>query len=129
MCGQGKDTEAQKYLAELDRAKEQATSAKHERDQIMLTLKQKQLETQRANEDAQQLRDKEMKLQSELSRLRGHLVQVSVQLWVVQRFVRLPTAGNFASATETRTYFLNKPPSTKKGCRVISLIVGNRSNM
>ena len=43
----------------------------------MLTLKQKQIETQRSSEEARQLRDKEAKLQSELTRLRSHLVQVS----------------------------------------------------
>ena len=31
---QGKSYESQKYLNELDRAKEQATNAKHERDQV-----------------------------------------------------------------------------------------------
>ncbi|CAK8680212.1 unnamed protein product [Clavelina lepadiformis] len=73
---QGKESQSQNYLKELDLAKEQAASAKHERDQIMLTLKQKQIEYQRANDELRQLRDKEVKLQSELSRLRSHLVQV-----------------------------------------------------
>nr|CAB3267251.1 thyroid receptor-interacting protein 11 [Phallusia mammillata] len=73
---QGKDSETRKYLQELDRLKKETTSVKHERDQIMLTLKQKQLEAQRANEEARSLREKESKLQSELTRLRGHLVQV-----------------------------------------------------
>lgn len=36
VSSQGKTTESQKYLKELDRANEQATSAKHERDQVII---------------------------------------------------------------------------------------------
>uniref|UniRef100_H2ZPI8 GRIP domain-containing protein n=1 Tax=Ciona savignyi TaxID=51511 RepID=H2ZPI8_CIOSA len=73
---QGKDNDTKRLIGELDRANEQATTARHERDQIMLTLKQRQMESQRANDDVRLLRDKEAKLQSELMRLRDHLVQV-----------------------------------------------------
>ena len=46
---------------------------------MMLSLKQKQMETQRSNEEAKQLREKEAKLQMELTRLRTHLMQVGVK--------------------------------------------------
>ena len=51
----------------------------------MLSLKQKKLETDKYAEEAKNLREKESKLESELSRLRNHLIQVC-NCWVVMFF-------------------------------------------
>nr|XP_039262104.1 thyroid receptor-interacting protein 11-like [Styela clava] len=73
---QGEETESQKLLVELDSAKQMLIAARHERDQVMLSLKQRKLESDKYSEEARALREKETKLESELSRLRNHLIQV-----------------------------------------------------
>lgn len=73
---QGTRSESQRYLDELDSSKQALIQARHERDQVMLSLKQKKMEADKSAEEARNARAKEEKLQSELERLRNHLVQV-----------------------------------------------------
>ncbi|XP_014663145.1 PREDICTED: thyroid receptor-interacting protein 11-like [Priapulus caudatus] len=66
----------QQLLAESERMQAQAQTFQHERDQVMLALKQRQVETGQLQSQVRSLSERERKLQAELERLREHLLQV-----------------------------------------------------
>lgn len=73
---QGKAGELNHLLNEVKSMQEKAVLFQHERDQVMLALKQKQMETSALQNEVQHLRDKEQRLNQELERLRNHLLEM-----------------------------------------------------
>ncbi|XP_070609284.1 thyroid receptor-interacting protein 11 [Erythrolamprus reginae] len=71
---QGK-TELNQLLNEAKSMHEKAVAFQQERDQVMLALKQKQMETSALQNEVQYLREKEQRLNQELGRLRNHLLE------------------------------------------------------
>ncbi|KAG8126432.1 putative Thyroid hormone receptor interactor 11 protein [Naja naja] len=72
---QGKTGELNQLLNEAKSMHEKAVAFQQERDQVMLALKQKQMETSALQNEAQYLREKEQRLNQELDRLRNHLLE------------------------------------------------------
>uniref|UniRef100_F6UFR4 Thyroid hormone receptor interactor 11 n=1 Tax=Xenopus tropicalis TaxID=8364 RepID=F6UFR4_XENTR len=73
---QGKAGELNQLLNEVKSMQEKAVLFQHERDQVMLVLKQKQMESVSLQNEVQHLRDKEQRLNQELDRLRNHLLEM-----------------------------------------------------
>ncbi|CAM4578035.1 unnamed protein product [Lepidochelys olivacea] len=73
---QGKMGELNHLLNEVKSMQEKAVSFQQERDQVMLALKQKQMESSALQNEVQHLRDKEQRLNQELERLRNHLLEM-----------------------------------------------------
>ncbi|XP_053330993.1 thyroid receptor-interacting protein 11 [Spea bombifrons] len=73
---QGKTGELNQLLNEVKSMQEKAVLFQHERDQVMLTLKQKQMENGSLQSEVQHLREKEQRLSQELERLRHHLLEM-----------------------------------------------------
>lgn len=73
---QGKAGELNHLLNEVKSMQEKAILFQHERDQVMLALKQKQMESVALQNEVQHLRDKEQRLNQELERLRNHLLEM-----------------------------------------------------
>ncbi|KAM5128957.1 thyroid receptor-interacting protein 11 isoform 2-T2 [Mantella aurantiaca] len=73
---QGKAGELNHLLNEVRSMQEKAVLFQHERDQVMLALKQKQMESSALQNEVQHLRDKEQRLNQELERLRNHLLEM-----------------------------------------------------
>ncbi|KAM4663529.1 thyroid receptor-interacting protein 11 [Discoglossus pictus] len=73
---QGKAGELNQLLNEVKSMQEKAILFQHERDQVMLALKQKQMETNALQNEVQHLRDKAQRLNQELERLRSHLIEM-----------------------------------------------------
>ncbi|XP_044128601.1 LOW QUALITY PROTEIN: thyroid receptor-interacting protein 11 [Bufo gargarizans] len=73
---QGKAGELNHLLNEVRSMQEKAILFQHERDQVMLALKQKQMESVALQNEVQHLRDKEQRLNQELERLRNHLLEM-----------------------------------------------------
>ncbi|KAG8561853.1 hypothetical protein GDO81_015503 [Engystomops pustulosus] len=73
---QGKAGELNHLLNEVKSMQEKAILFQHERDQVMLALKQKQMESVALQNEAQHLREKEQRLNQELERLRNHLLEM-----------------------------------------------------
>ncbi|XP_069772216.1 thyroid receptor-interacting protein 11 isoform X2 [Narcine bancroftii] len=72
----GKTGELNQLLNEVKSMQEQAGMFQHERDQVMLALKQKQMEATALVNELQHMRDKEQRLNQELQRLRSHLIEM-----------------------------------------------------
>ncbi|KAM4013971.1 thyroid receptor-interacting protein 11 [Anomaloglossus baeobatrachus] len=73
---QGKAGELNHLLNEVKSMQEKAIVFQHERDQVMLALKQKQMESIALQNEIQHLREKEQRLNQELERLRSHLLEM-----------------------------------------------------
>ncbi|XP_042356027.1 thyroid receptor-interacting protein 11 [Plectropomus leopardus] len=73
---QGKSGELNQLLNELKSMQEKAVAFQQERDQVMMALKQKQMETTAIQTELQHVRDKEQRLNTELERLRNHLLEI-----------------------------------------------------
>ncbi|XP_056402695.1 thyroid receptor-interacting protein 11 isoform X2 [Hyla sarda] len=73
---QGKAGELNHLLNEVKSMQEKAILFQHERDQVMLALKQKQMESSALQSEVQHFRDKEQRLKQELERLRSHLLEM-----------------------------------------------------
>ncbi|XP_075049440.1 thyroid receptor-interacting protein 11 [Mixophyes fleayi] len=73
---QGKAGELNQLLNEVRSMQEKAILFQHERDQVMLALKQKQMESVSLQNEVQHLREKEQRLNQELERLRNHLLEM-----------------------------------------------------
>nr|XP_033807217.1 thyroid receptor-interacting protein 11 isoform X2 [Geotrypetes seraphini] len=73
---QGKTGELNHLLNEVRSMQEKAVLFQHERDQVMVALKQKQMESTALQNEVQHLRDKEQRLNQELERLRNHLIEM-----------------------------------------------------
>ncbi|XP_040268027.1 thyroid receptor-interacting protein 11 [Bufo bufo] len=73
---QGKAGELNHLLNEVRSMQEKAILFQHERDQVMLALKQKQMESVALQNEVQHLREKEQRLNQELERLRNHLLEM-----------------------------------------------------
>ncbi|MEE6494347.1 hypothetical protein FKM82_017107 [Ascaphus truei] len=73
---QGKAGELNQLLHEVKSMQEKAILFQHERDQVMLALKQKQMECVAVQNEVQHFRDKEQRLNQELERLRSHLLEM-----------------------------------------------------
>ncbi|XP_028633097.1 thyroid receptor-interacting protein 11 isoform X3 [Grammomys surdaster] len=58
-----------------EKEQEKTVTFQQERDQVMLALKQKQMENSTLQNEVQRLRDKEARLNQELQRLRDHLLE------------------------------------------------------
>ncbi|XP_024592073.1 thyroid receptor-interacting protein 11 isoform X3 [Neophocaena asiaeorientalis asiaeorientalis] len=72
---QGKTGELNQLLNAVKSMKEKTVIFQQERDQVMLALKQKQMENTAVQNEVQHLRDKELRLNQELERLRNHLLE------------------------------------------------------
>ncbi|XP_075387812.1 thyroid receptor-interacting protein 11 isoform X2 [Tenrec ecaudatus] len=72
---QGKTGELNQLLNAVKSLQEKTVLFQQERDQVMLALKQKQMENSVLQNEAQRFRDKEMRLNQELERLRTHLLE------------------------------------------------------
>uniref|UniRef100_A0A4W3IMB8 Thyroid hormone receptor interactor 11 n=1 Tax=Callorhinchus milii TaxID=7868 RepID=A0A4W3IMB8_CALMI len=72
----GKSGELNQLLNEVKSMQEQAAMFQHERDQVMLALKQKQMEANALVNELQHTRDKQQRLDQELQRLRNHLLEM-----------------------------------------------------
>ncbi|XP_067848080.1 thyroid receptor-interacting protein 11 [Heptranchias perlo] len=72
----GKTGELNQLLNEVKSMQEQAGMFQHERDQVMLALKQKQMESTALVNELQHMRDKEQRSNQELQRLRHHLLEM-----------------------------------------------------
>ncbi|XP_078090442.1 thyroid receptor-interacting protein 11 isoform X3 [Mustelus asterias] len=72
----GKTGELNQLLNEVKSMQEQAGMFQHERDQVMLALKQKQMENSALVNELQHTRDKEQRLNQDLQRLRHHLIEM-----------------------------------------------------
>lgn len=68
--------ELNQLLNELRSMQEKAVAFQLERDQVMLALKQKQMETTAVQAELQHMREKEQRLNQELERLRSHLLEM-----------------------------------------------------
>ncbi|XP_067894793.1 thyroid receptor-interacting protein 11 isoform X2 [Heterodontus francisci] len=73
---EGKTGELNQLLNEVKSMQEQAGMFQHERDQVMLALKQKQMENTALVNELQHMRDKEQRLNQDLQRLRQHLIEM-----------------------------------------------------
>ncbi|CAL8283781.1 unnamed protein product [Lota lota] len=73
---QGKSGELNQLLNEMRSMQEKAVLFQQERDQVMLALKQKQMETTAVHTELQHVKDKEARLNVELERLRSHLLEM-----------------------------------------------------
>ncbi|CAL8274223.1 unnamed protein product [Merluccius merluccius] len=73
---QGKSGELNQLLNEMRSMQEKAVLFQQERDQVMLALKQKQMETTAVHTELQRAADKEQRLNVELGRLRSHLLDM-----------------------------------------------------
>lgn len=72
---EGKSGELNQLLNTVKSMQEKNIMFQKERDQVMLALKQKQMETSTIQNEVQHLRDKETRLNQELERLRNHLLE------------------------------------------------------
>ncbi|XP_006839630.1 PREDICTED: thyroid receptor-interacting protein 11 [Chrysochloris asiatica] len=72
---QGKTGELNQLLNAVKSMQEKTVVFQQERDQVMLALKQKQMENSAQQNQVQHLRDKELRLNQELERLRNHLLE------------------------------------------------------
>ncbi|XP_019497838.1 PREDICTED: thyroid receptor-interacting protein 11 [Hipposideros armiger] len=72
---QGKTGELNQLLNAVKSLQEKTVTFQKERDQVMLALKQKQMENAAVQNEVQHLRDKELRLNQELERLRNHLLE------------------------------------------------------
>ncbi|XP_047394796.1 thyroid receptor-interacting protein 11 isoform X3 [Sciurus carolinensis] len=72
---QGKTGELNQLLNAVKSMQEKTVTFQQERDQVMLALKQKQMENSTLQHEIQHLRDKEVRLNQELERLRNHLLE------------------------------------------------------
>ncbi|XP_040333979.1 thyroid receptor-interacting protein 11 isoform X1 [Herpailurus yagouaroundi] len=72
---QGKTGELNQLLNAVKSMQEKTVKFQQERDQVMLALKQKQMENTALQNEVQHLRDKELRLNQELERLRNHLLE------------------------------------------------------
>ncbi|XP_051507537.1 thyroid receptor-interacting protein 11-like isoform X2 [Myxocyprinus asiaticus] len=73
---QGKSGELNQLLNEVKSMQEKAVLFQQERDQVMMALKQKQMETSALQSELHHTRDKEQRLKQELERLRNHLLEI-----------------------------------------------------
>ncbi|NWH78694.1 TRIPB protein, partial [Piaya cayana] len=73
---QGKTGELNQLLNEVRSMQEKAVTFQQERDQVMVALKQKQMESSALQSEIQHLREKEQRLNQELERLRNHLLEM-----------------------------------------------------
>ncbi|NXI46077.1 TRIPB protein, partial [Galbula dea] len=73
---QGKTGELNHVLNEVKSMQEKAVTFQQERDQVMVALKQKQMESSALQSEVQHLREKEQRLNQELERLRNHLLEM-----------------------------------------------------
>ncbi|XP_053923292.1 thyroid receptor-interacting protein 11 [Cuculus canorus] len=73
---QGKTGELNQLLNEVRSMQEKAVTFQQERDQVMVALKQKQMESSAQQSEIQHLREKEQRLNQELERLRNHLLEM-----------------------------------------------------
>ncbi|XP_073689902.1 thyroid receptor-interacting protein 11 [Garra rufa] len=73
---QGKSGELNQLLNEVRSMQEKAVLFQQERDQVMMALKQKQMETTALQSELQHTRDKEQRLKQEVERLRNHLLEI-----------------------------------------------------
>ncbi|XP_010002056.1 PREDICTED: thyroid receptor-interacting protein 11 [Chaetura pelagica] len=73
---QGKTGELNQLLNEVKSMQEKAVIFQQERDQVMVALKQKQMESNALQSEIQHLREKEQRLNQELERLRNHLLEM-----------------------------------------------------
>ncbi|NXJ61908.1 TRIPB protein, partial [Rostratula benghalensis] len=73
---QGKTGELNQLLNEVKSMQEKAVTFQQERDQVMVALKQKQMESSALQSETQHLREKEQRLNQELERLRSHLLEM-----------------------------------------------------
>ncbi|XP_019407971.1 PREDICTED: thyroid receptor-interacting protein 11 isoform X2 [Crocodylus porosus] len=73
---QGKTGELNQLLNEVKSMQENAVTFQQERDQVMVALKQKQMENSALQNEVQHLREKEQRLNQELERLRNHLLEM-----------------------------------------------------
>ncbi|XP_074724723.1 thyroid receptor-interacting protein 11 [Strix uralensis] len=73
---QGKTGELNQLLHEVKSMQEKAVTFQQERDQVMVALKQKQMESSALQSEIQHLREKEQRLNQELERLRNHLLEM-----------------------------------------------------
>ncbi|NWR74905.1 TRIPB protein, partial [Centropus unirufus] len=73
---QGKTGELNQLLNEVRSMQEKAVTFQQERDQVMVALKQKQMESSAQQTEIQHLREKEQRLNQELERLRNHLLEM-----------------------------------------------------
>uniref|UniRef100_A0A8C4ZJH5 Thyroid hormone receptor interactor 11 n=1 Tax=Gadus morhua TaxID=8049 RepID=A0A8C4ZJH5_GADMO len=73
---QGNSGELNQLLNEMRSMQEKAVLFQQERDQVMLALKQKQMETTAVHTELQRVKDKEARLNVELERLRSHLLEM-----------------------------------------------------
>ncbi|NXO25229.1 TRIPB protein, partial [Cisticola juncidis] len=73
---QGKTGELNQLLNEVKSMQEKAVTFQQERDQVMLALKQKQMESNALQSEVQHLHEKEQRLNQELERLRNHLLEM-----------------------------------------------------
>ncbi|XP_027725732.1 thyroid receptor-interacting protein 11 [Vombatus ursinus] len=72
---QGNTGELNQLLNEVKSMQDKAVKFQQERDQVMLALKQKQMESSSLQNEVQHFRDKESRLNQELERLRNHLLE------------------------------------------------------
>ncbi|XP_004837071.1 thyroid receptor-interacting protein 11 isoform X1 [Heterocephalus glaber] len=72
---QGKTGELNQLLNTVKGMQEKMVTFQQERDQVTLSLKQKQMENNALQNEVQHLRDKELRLNQELERLRNHLLE------------------------------------------------------
>ncbi|NXC04817.1 TRIPB protein, partial [Orthonyx spaldingii] len=73
---QGKTGELNQLLNEVKSMQEKAVTFQQERDQVMVALKQKQMERSALQSEVQHLHEKEQRLNQELERLRNHLLEM-----------------------------------------------------
>ncbi|NXH59570.1 TRIPB protein, partial [Rhabdornis inornatus] len=73
---QGKTGELNQLLNEVKTMQEKAVTFQQERDQVMVALKQKQMESSALQSEVQHLHEKEQRLNQELERLRNHLLEM-----------------------------------------------------
>ncbi|NXD21295.1 TRIPB protein, partial [Spelaeornis formosus] len=73
---QGKTGELNQLLNEVKSMQEKAVTFQQERDQVMVALKQKQMESSALQTEVQHLHEKEQRLNQELERLRNHLLEM-----------------------------------------------------
>ncbi|XP_037687973.1 thyroid receptor-interacting protein 11 isoform X2 [Choloepus didactylus] len=72
---QGKTGELNQLLNTVKSMQEKTVMFQQERDQVMLSLKQKQMENSALQNEVKHLRDKELRSNRELQRLRNHLLE------------------------------------------------------
>ncbi|XP_054423097.1 thyroid receptor-interacting protein 11 isoform X2 [Pteronotus mesoamericanus] len=72
---EGETGELNQLLNAVKSMQEKTVTFQQERDRVMLALKQKQMENAALQKEVQHLRDKELRLNQELERLRNHLLE------------------------------------------------------